>query len=516
MVEADLPLSTLRRMSGALESQGLWFPSEPVNEQGLSLTAAWLFRGKGTYHTSEEDLEWLVGLVANEEVWSARRYSHTFGEHFRNQLAENASGSGHVFWSPVLWASAPDSVLEALGPHSRHGKGSRETALRLVLGANKTELLPELFARGWSVRGPEAKAFSSIQSKAAWDFFLSQSGDPKMTVKKRQNDQEVDVPLWKALLESHSHHHRTAMAELHEVVEAWSKVLASDDLMQKQLNDYWKGLERGYNSADVQKAVRKHPQWPTLRNDKGQSPLFVALQRSIAAVEALGKMPKAIPALTAVDDQGWTLWHHLLARKDRNFHSPALYRLALEHVNPMPVAGLGLVASLFQNPPSSPQFYLPESTAFGEVLAPAKSTLTADVWWAGSEEQLETVARHWMGDEHYFGSKEINGRWSVSETCKSMAALVRAYPLPEDAPLLLRGAVAVNELVTHHQRFGDERYELFDRLIEQGCRIELSEKFKETFEKSLSEEALPRYKRLVLTSLQFSEAPTPSRARPRM
>ena len=139
-------------------------------------------------------------------------------------------------------------------------------------------------------------------------------------------------------------------------------------------------------------------------------------------------------------------------------------------------------------------------------------------WWAGSPADLETLARAWMGDEQYIGSTSIQNSalFSSSEACDVLAELVRQFPPPSDAPPLLKGAIALNELVTSSRRGGAERYGLCEQLVAEGAVLDMSPKFQGEIEKALGkmgDEARALYKQLVLNGRLEPAAP---RSRPRM
>ena len=151
--------------------------------------------------------------------------------------------------------------------------------------------------------------------------------------------------------------------------------------------------------------------------------------------------------------------------------------------------------------------------AAGKMGAPS-----AEDWWAGSPEELENLGRHWMGDHHYLGSKSsYNQRWfDVSNLCESISALAHAFPPPSDAPDLLRGALAINELLTASSRSGDERYALFDQLFAQGAVVEMTPKFREKIDEALtSDESLSRLNGLLL-NVRLSSAEPASKPRSRL
>jgi hypothetical protein len=243
----------------------------------------------------------------------------------------------------------------------------------------------------------------------------------------------------------------------------------------------------------------------------------------MSAVETIGKTAKALPALTAVDKFGWNLWHHLLSKGPKL--TPAALTIAKEHVPPRSQADKGLLVSLYTREPRrkgvSEMEILRSRNLFspnGVLAATKKGAPTAEDWWAGSDADLRLLARAWMGNDRYIGSTSTsNNTWfSSHETCDVLADLVRQFPPPADIPPLLRGAIALNELVTSSRRGGAERYGLCEQLVAEGAVLDMSPKFQAEIEKALGkmgDEARALYKQLVLNGRLEPAAP---RSRPRM
>ena len=81
---------------------------------------------------------------------------------------------------------------------------------------------------------------------------------------------------------------------------------------------------------------------------------------------------------------------------------------------------------------------------------------------------------------------------------------------------LLKGAIALNELVTSSRRGGAERYGLCEQLVAESAVLDMSPKFQGEIEKALGkmgDEARALYKQLVLNGRLEPAAP---RSRPRM
>lgn len=529
MITAEMPWSSIRRYALLLETQGLWEPQTPIGADNQPLAVAYLksmvSRSQQLEsHLSEEQwkdwFEW-----APDNVWSLRLRSGTLAEGVLNTLQTSKSVL-NPFLSPILWNHFPEQTLRGWRGGSRDLEENGVGLLGILLTNNQLDPVRTLLKRGWSWRGVEGKAASNIESAEAFELFLETGGDLFQEIQRgsKQDGDFKTLPLWRYLLEKEGAnvYDKTHQNKLREVVSEWAKTHVADGLETKRLEDYWNSLGRRSGAAEVQKAVRAHPDWPTLKNREGQSPLVVALHKNMSAFEGLAKTSKALPALQGVDRQGWGVWHHALS-EGKKLSSAALSVLK-EKVPARLNPDKGLLVTLFApsfSSEMSTQGFLPEKKHFqsaGSLSAGKKDAPSSEDWWAGSPEQLENLARCWMGDRHYLGSKSsYNQRWfDVSNLCESISALAHAFPPPSDAPDLLRGALAINELLTASSRSGDERYALFDQLFAQGAVVEMTPKFREKIDEALtSGESLSRLNGLLL-NVRLSSAEPASRPRTRL
>lgn len=507
MVESDLPWSSIGRYCKLLQDNGLWHPQEPIDENGASLAAKFIFqltRQGRTETISDEEWGQILG-PAPANVWDTTFSRRSLAAFVLESVRDQKPSANHPLWNPIVWEQLPTAALKAMKP-PYNGEPSEKNVMVMLLKQDQLELVPLLLQRGWTWKD---QVGCSIVSKQGWELFLKTGGDPHeiIAIGEPWEHHHKQVPLWQFLLEA-SH----PSEELKNTLKEWAKANVADALKEKELKDYWTRLGRANTSVDVQKAVRALPNWHELRNELGQSPLLVAVHKNVSAVEALGKTAKGVAALKVVDANGWNLWHHLLA-DSRKFSKQAL-ALASEHVPVRSDENKGLLVTLYTNIGShSSQFFLTKNL-ITDTLAPSrKGAPSAEDWWAGSQEDLEKVARHWMGPDHYLGSFSSSGP-SPADGCLGMAELVRNFPLPDGAPALLKGALALNELITANYRGGSDRYGLCDQWIAEGATLEMSEKFQQALEKALAgrPESLSRYRELVLNS-SLEAAPTKSRPR---
>ena len=519
MVESDLPWSAIQRYALLLEKQGFWNRDTPIDERNNPLVVSFMAHlGRKRFHDNplgEDEWKQVFGL-APENVWEFK--TSGYGETLATLVAKTfqEEETRNSYWDPEVWKRLPVAALKDWVPSYRDPRRSEQNILSMLLSSDRIELAKILFSRGWTWKDNVAR---SIVSEKGWRFFLETGGNPYQELKRGEpgdNHYAQSIPLWRYLLESgHSN------AELKEALREWAKANVSAELSQKDITDYWNRLDRVTGSAEVQKAVRSRPDWPTLRNADGESPLLVAAHQHMSAVETIGKTAKALPALTAVDKFGWNLWHHLLSEGQKV--TGAALAIAKEHVPPRAQADKGLLVKLYTRKRKgvSQMNILRSRNLFGpngKLPASKPGVPTVEDWWAGSPADLETLARAWMGDEQYIGSTSIQNSalFSSSEACDVLAELVRQFPPPSDAPPLLKGAIALNELVTSSRRGGAERYGLCEQLVAEGAVLDMSPKFQGEIEKALGkmgDEARALYKQLVLNGRLEPAAP---RSRPRM
>ncbi len=521
MIESDMPWSAIRRYTLLLEKQGFWHIDAPIDEHNNPLVVSFMAHlARKSYHGKVlDEEEWKqVFELAPENLWDfkASGYRDTLATMVARTFQEKETRNS--YWNPEVWKRLPVDTLKDWVASYRETHRSEQNILSMLFSSDRMELVKVLFSRGWTWKDNVAR---SIVSEQGWNFFLETGGNPHQELKRGDpgdHNYAKSIPLWRYLLESG---HRND--SLKEASREWAKSNVSDALSQKDLTDYWNRLGRLTGSAEVQKAVRSRPDWPTLRNVDGESPLLMAAHQHMSAVETIGKTAKALPALTAVDKFGWNLWHHLLSNGPK-LTATAL-AIAKEHVQPRSKADKGLLVSLYTRKPRrkgvSEMEILRSRNLFGSsgaLTATKKGVPTAEDWWAGSAADLEALARAWMGDDRYIGSTSTSSNtwFSSYETCDVLSDLVRQFPPPSDIPALLKGAIALNELVTSSRRGGPDRYGLCEQLVAEGAVLDMSPKFQVEIEKALTkmgDQATTLYKGLLLNGRLEPAAP---RSRPRM
>lgn len=470
-LESGTPPDTILRMARAYRSTGTWSPSASVNEAGHTLAQAWLcalLAYEPPDPPGKDDLAFLLDGQSLADLLARP----LLGRHDGNlgaKLLQGMAGSKlsrkaeQFLWSKEMFRAFSQEDLEGF-QGSRRSRESGDDIFRKALRGSKIDACRVLLDRGWSWTPRQGiSPATEIASLEAWQLFLSTGGNPAMIVGfKDHDDNKVSMPLWKYLL---SPHVGLAAIDVKEAARAWAKRHAQEGLEARDLEDYWRRLDRYGTLQDVLSRLRSRKDWPDLKNRAGENVLMVGLRNHLGVVGKLRAVARARPLFSQVDDAGWSLWHHLLLRGAKVPRED--WRIAKAHAPPRPDPGLGLLCALASRGPL-PQEALPLESEL-EGLKKGPGALGPEDWWAGSHEDKERLAAALAGI--YWGSEDAGGRFSAAKLPVRLASLVRAFPPPPDLPASLAGMLAFNEMVNAAWTTDPQSMEMCDRFIAMGARI---------------------------------------------
>lgn len=519
-VEARLPIASIRRLADLLEKNGLWAPLDPINQEGQNLAEAWLTRlttsSHWVYDLDEESLEWLLVSTKGAIDWekSARGdRSSSLGMRLLS-AANNAENQKSLLWSERLWQQYPLSMLRAFGRTRGESGSSSDYVFRSAVAHGQVGVAKILMSKGWGWIGPNGENLgSSIKTPGMWEFFLETNGNPKGLVPSSKEEDPV-VPLWKYLLSVHVA--SDIKDEFREKIRAWVTENEKDSLDKEDLARYWEKLGSYGTLATVQQSIRSRKDWPTLTNERGESPIFVGMREHMGVIASFGKQTKAAEAFRAVDKQGWNLWHHMLAIGKKMSVADCGVAKSLG-IKVRQAGGKGILPTLVDN--SGKKFSYHQALPSRDVMDwMRKEGFSQEDWWEGSHEDQEKLANVLLGPEAYLGglSNTSPGKryFSRSDFRNKLSQVVHNFPPTQTMHPRLLGALALNELLG---RSNPESAPVFDRLCSLGASLEGFDSTQEEWKVAIlnmEAEQATRYQSLFLETVLPSAVTDSSRGTP--
>lgn len=512
LVDAGTDSALVEKICTLARHSGGWSLGDAC-ENGLSLVPNWLVvlarssYGKASLLPESLLSQWLIENPGGR-WWESTFYrGESVGEAFLRAILEKKTSLPSVLASSALWDSIPPNLIRRVEKRSAH-RSTESDVLGWAVENGHVQVAESLLKKGvaWEM-APGVNRANRIRSVAMWDLFLSTGGDPRALVEGWSEHRKSLIPVWERLLGS-LRAQNPQEQELRSVILAWVERHAGADLEKKRLADYWARLDRHGTASEMASAVRADKNWPTLRDAQGIPPLFKLIQKNMSAFESLAATSKAKPCLSAVDQRGWSLWHHLLCADAKS--SLSARALAREHAQPCPVPGRGLLVSLHQGKGLGQK-------ALWELSAPCEG-LTSEDWWAGSEQEQRALAQWLSSKEHYLGSAPPGGGFfSPSHLVRALASVLRQHPPQQPLEPSLAGALLVNDfLVGRVYGFKEtdiEGVRVQDRLLEMHPTFSPTPEFLGNLEKALGDGALQRVSELMLNHALPS---APASARPRL
>lgn len=497
-VGKGLDAGTIRRLATVLQSSGLWSPADPVDDEGRPLANAWLKKLRCTHgHYSDDGvslpddtvLTWLLTGCPADQLWlSDKRPSvAVLDKEILDSLLSPRSAAlsykASPLWSPVLWRSFPERTLMDYGSGRYDRCHAGQAVLSRVVDCDQVDVVKVLFERGWRWESTQdTPPGAGIKSTRMWEFFLASGGDPDQPIQDNgighENGRETTrtLPLWRYLLQKQvlgSGGGRGHDPTLRQALRDWSAEHRADGLQSVDMERYWKGLTRSYNIADTLKAIRSIKEWPHLRNDHGQSPLMVVMDNDSGpgVIEALADNKRARSALAAVDAQGRSLWHYLLANGSNHEKvTTKTWKVLLDAADPQPDVDEGLLPLLIKSGGHFFREYRFGADAALAAIDTMKFDMSSAAWWGGSHRAQDRLAAYLVSSECIIGHLPAHTKKSspISGFRRKVSDILACYPLPPGASPALHAALAANELLvvsdreTSNQRSG---YAMFDQLI---------------------------------------------------
>ena len=522
-LEAGLDPATVLRMARAFEQIGAWSVSAAVTDSGQSLAQAWLLR-LTEYNPpdppSSEALDFLLDGEPLAELLARDLPTRDLPgrrKTLARKILERLSSRNlsyrvaDFFWSPTLFSALPREELERFKRYDHdslppgHPK-TRDDIFRKAVHESRIEVALVLLERGWSwIPKAGNSAAMDIASPQGWSLFLTTGGDPWMEVEHQgHEDKLIRMPLWKYLLSHCAGDSPKDTENLKTRVHEWAQANASRELSSKELDDYWRRLDRYGNLQDVMSRIRARKDWALLENPAGENVLMVGLRNHLGVVGKLAQVARATALFSQVDKAGWSLWHHLLERGKGVSDSD--WKLAQAHAPARPDPNRGLLCSLASKGPLGHKA-LPEATVL-EALGKGPGALSPEDWWAGSSEDLERLASSLA--QSYWGDRNQGGFFSPARVPKCLAALVRAFPPPDQIPPNLAAVLAFNELVNAAGGHNDDGLGFYDHLVASGAALSIGGKALEQMEKTASLLPTPLQSRFTQLRLSASLSPPSS------
>ena len=478
-IEAGLPASALQRMALLYQQVEVWSPEMPINEEGHTLTQAWLLSATNSSsdpRLNEDIGSWLLSLQPLSTLWKDKvRYGRTLDYALLRGMIDQNSKKEFLL-SRTLWEALP---LDRLRQFEWHSTSQPSSIMAFAVAQDRPDLVEFLLEKGWDWNHSSGGTIAtSIASPAMWDVFLNSGGDPRQQV-SRGDPETFRGPLWQYLGQVAGAHTDKAKA-LQEVALEYGKAVAPSLVQAHELKQYWEKLDRAYGIQPLESAITSNKNWEQLVNNDGQNVLMVGAKNSLGIVKKLAAKKKALPLFAHVDNRGWSMWHHLMDTRNKEVLALHEWAEVLTRAPKQPDPSKGLLASiLLDNRQKFNQF------AFGypKGLFGKSDVLTPEQVWGGSPENQEAAARILLGDEAYLGSSG-----SRSKIVENLGRLLKDCPPPDSATPLLRGAVATYALlVTSHADSAPKA--LVDALVQGGAAVDMSAKFRKTFDEACSNSA---------------------------
>lgn len=470
-IDAGLPAAALQRMALVYQQVGVWSPEMTINEEGHTLAQAWLLsetRNSSGPRLNEEIGTWLLSLQPLDVLWKGKAYGRPL-DHMLLKSMIDQNARKEFLLSRTLWEALP---LENLRRFEWYSTVQPSSIMAFAVARDRADLVEFLLEKGWDWNHSSGGTIAtSIASPAMWEVFLSSGGDPRQQV-TRGDPETFRGPLWQYLAQV-AGAHTTESKALQEIALEYGKTVAPSMIEAHVLKRYWENLDQVYGLQPLESTISSQKNWDKLLNEKGQNVLMVAMKRHPGIVKKLAAKKKALPLFSHVDNRGWSLWHYMMANKDREIIPLSDWTEVRAHAPKQPDPSKGLISALLlDNPLKFNQF------AFGypKGLFEKADVLTPDQMWGGSPENQDAAARVLLGDEAYLGSSG-----SRSKVVENLGRLLKDCPPPASATPLLRGAVATYALlVTNYSECASK--ELVDKTIQSGAAVEMTPKFREAFD----------------------------------
>lgn len=313
-------------------------------------------------------------------------------------------------WEEGKKASAPGVALLA-GLLAHDMKTFRYEPSRKTSEASLTDLW---LARGMTMNATRSSGNPLVLEASCpshWDAYLRDGGQPTALVNTAHSDERpVLTPVWKATMDR-------APKPLAQHIEQWAKANVSNELEAQVQSAYWQQFDRYLNAADIGKKLRNHPDWASLRDASGRTPIMAAAVKHPSAFREF-KSKKAEPLLALRDDQGRTVWNHLMGHQ--NAFSQEAIAFYLEHVPTEPgPSGRGWLVQLAldkADDASSVQSVLPLEDQAKVLLR----HVGWEPWFAGTDEELTGLAT-WLAQAVY----QPGG--SATKTCATLCTVLTHY-----------------------------------------------------------------------------------------
>lgn len=144
--------------------------------------------------------------------------------------------------------------------------------------------------------------YDRIRSLSQWEAFIEAGGDPMQPVSGASSE-----PLWQRLIDAN-------YDSFEQYLRDWAREHAGGEIKSKEIEEYWDNLEKkmlSYNPSNIAPILTAHPDFLTLRDDKGRNCAMYGITMHTSAWRTL-EQKRFSSMIKEVDHDGLGLWHYAL------------------------------------------------------------------------------------------------------------------------------------------------------------------------------------------------------------
>ena len=433
----------------------------PVGDQKLPLLAALLNENPKRELPPAVVLEWFSERTNIFEPFSMHSSETNLIELFTKQV--DASSASSIESLTTLVNLAPFEYLQSWRGHLKNAfPPVVENLLAWALNMENcsdtpSHLVPQLLKKGFQLTAPSVEHSSLlhlISTPTHIKCAIEAGGDLSQSIKTSDVQHEM-MPLWRKIGQ------RSEQAR--QITHAWAKEHDVKYYQAMQVEQYWLKLKPGFWSKGAMlENLKNHPEWETLKNDKGQNALMLLAPQHGHYLEDVFVLKKVKDQLSHRDEEGKTLWHYLL--KNQDFKGNPTAFMALKEncpTSPSSVTGRGLIAQMVLDPDS--KGFVCDLNFFKKLV---KHT-TFDDWWASSEKEQKSIQSYCLFVADLFSVQN-------DKPAKNLACLILThlehYTTPE-----MRGFATVILGLVGGEQYKDEMLGLLEKGAVFSDGVELEE-----------------------------------------
>ena len=348
------------------------------------------------------------------------------------------------------WASRlPWSELEQWSPKSSRRMDHGHSLMEVLLfdakshtttsyshrKAQSDAVMETVLSSGGKLTGAMSRSktplAAHISTPMQWDAYIKQGGDADVLISQHDHAHSTSLPLWQHLVEN--------VPSVSEHVSQWATQARADVFGAAQEKAYWHKLNQavrygGVNVDMLRSSLKAHPEWPSLRDEHGRSPMMRVVDTHPSAFK-LFSAKKYTADVIARDKLGRSLVHHTLASTRGQSLSSDLARFLVGHpalFAPTP-SGIGLLSLI------GPSCVEPKDINAFKILL--KNTPASDWFSCASPQDTDVLVQMYL-----------DAMTNKNAVVLALRAMAEQYASTVSDPNVMGVVRPTNRFDAHHRR----------------------------------------------------------------